>query len=382
MKRVKGELGDPLPARAALASIVGFWCVYLIIWSVRSEILYQDHGATFVLRCLTSLCGGGLTGLYYLVLKRTGAGARRTLCAAAALGLPLAVLFAIINWMVWWYYDHNAQSSGVPGLFHDLSGPAWGVTVGGAEGVGEKAPLAVIAEKAANDYFFFVAWGALYLALRYAAQAGALERHAAELRGAAREAELRALRYQVNPHFLFNTLNSLSALVMAGRVVEAERMIARISTFFRTSLSGDPTEDVELGEEIRLQQLYLEIEMVRFPDRLRFAIDIPDPLSTAAVPGLILQPLVENAVKHGVACSREIVTIAISARDLTGVLELTVSDNAAVPSLPVDGAGVGLRNVADRLSARYGEAGSITAQAQAGGGFVATLRLPRTRRGR
>ncbi len=154
-------------------------------------------------------------------------------------------------------------------------------------------------------------------------------------------------------------------------------MIAHMSTFLRTSLSGDPTEDVPLGEEIKLQRLYLEIEMVRFPDRLHYAIDVPDALMTVSVPGLILQPLVENAVKHGVARTRDIVTIRIAARDLTGMLELTVSDDASGPAGMHDGAGIGLRNVADRLAARYGEAGRLEYGAEVGGGFLATLRLPR-----
>src|SRR5690606_13935264 len=143
-----------------------------------------------------------------------------------------------------------------------------------------------------------------YLALCYAAAVRGAEREAAGFRAAAQAAELRALRYQVNPHFLFNTLNSLSSLVMTDKKEEAERMIINLATFFRTSLTGDPTEDVPLYEEIRLQRLYLDIETVRFPDRLKVEVDVPDPLRTACVPGLILQPIVENAVKYGVSRAR------------------------------------------------------------------------------
>ena len=98
----------------------------------------------------------------------------------------------------------------------------------------------------------------------------------------AQEAQLRALRYQINPHFLFNTLNSLSSLVLSRRTDAAERMMMNLSTFFRATLSADPTEDVRLGEEIKLQRLYLDIEQVRFPDRLSVEVDLPDALPRLA----------------------------------------------------------------------------------------------------
>ena len=121
----------------------------------------------------------------------------------------------------------------------------------------------------------------------------------------AQEAQLRALRYQINPHFLFNTLNSLSSLILSKQTDTAERMLMNLSTFFRATLSADPTADVSLDEEIKLQRLYLDIEQIRFPDRLSVEVDVPDALLAARVPVLILQPIVENAVKYGVAKSKQ-----------------------------------------------------------------------------
>ena len=117
-------------------------------------------------------------------------------------------------------------------------------------------------------YFFFAAWAAFYVAMSYAAQLRAAERRAAGAEREAQEAQLRALRYQVNPHFLFNTLNSLSSLILSQKTDDAERMLMNLSTFFRSSLSADPTADVTLAEEIELQRLYLDIEKIRFPKRL------------------------------------------------------------------------------------------------------------------
>jgi len=167
----------------------------------------------------------------------------------------------------------------------------------------EMKPLAMITESAVSWYFFIVAWGVLYVALSYAAKVGHAERRAAAYRSEAQAAQLRALRYQINPHFLFNTLNSLSTLVLRQRTQEAERMIMNLATFFRTSLTNDPSADVPLSDEIRMQRLYLDIEQIRFPERLSVVVDVPEELENAHVPGLILQPVVENAIKHGVARS-------------------------------------------------------------------------------
>ena len=131
-----------------------------------------------------------------------------------------------------------------------------------------------------------------------------------------------------------------------------------------------------MREEIQLQRLYLDIEAVRFPERLRVEIDVPEELQDACVPGLILQPLVENAVKHGVAASRGPVTLRIRARRLGDALELMVEDDAGSTRPSEEGAGLGLRNVADRLAARYGARAQSRAGPASDGGFAAVLSLP------
>ena len=224
-------------------------------------------------------------------------------------------------------------------------------------------------------YFLLLAWAAIYLALASAEQARAAERREGEYRRAAQESELRSLRYQINPHFLFNTLNSLSALVLTGKAAAAERMIQTLSTFYRRSLTSDSTGDVPLGEEIGLQKLYLEIEAVRFPDRLRTEIDVPQALEDVPVPGMILQPLVENSIKYGVAVSRGPVTVTIAARAENGMLVLSVSDDGPGAASP-DGCGIGLANVRDRLRARFDGAASLDSGPQPQGGFRTVIRLP------
>ena len=166
-----------------------------------------------------------------------------------------------------------------------------------------------LSDIALGRYFLLLAWAALYLAMLAGAQARASQVREERFRTAAKAAELRSLRYQINPHFLFNTLNSLSALVMTGKADRAEQMIQTISRFYRHSLADHPTGDVSLEDEIDLQEHYLAIEAVRFPERLRIKVDLPPELARYQVPGMILQPLVENSVKYGVSASRKPVTI-------------------------------------------------------------------------
>lgn len=214
----------------------------------------------------------------------------------------------------------------------------------------------LISYQAAEWFYFIVFWTMLYIALSYATKVRRAERAAAAYRAEAQSAQIRALRYQINPHLLFNTLNSLSTLVLRAHTDEADKMIVNLSTFFRTSLTTDPDSDVPLADEIRMQQLYLDIERVRFPDRLVVAIDVPAELASVRVPSLILQPLVENALKYGVAASSAKVTIAIKASIDGGNVKIVVEDDAkADPSRKPSssGTGVGLENVRARLAARF-----------------------------
>jgi LytS/YehU family sensor histidine kinase len=234
-----------------------------------------------------------------------------------------------------------------------------------------------LTDVALGRYFLLIAWAALYLALGNAEMVRAAERREGEYRRAAKAAELRSLRYQVNPHFLFNTLNSLSALVMVGRSEQAERMIQTIAGFYRHSLTADPTSDVPLADEIALQRAYLDIEAVRFPERLRVEFAIPPELESACVPGMIFQPLVENSIKYAVSASTRPVTIRVAAREVDGMLVLTVADDGpGGQGGEGGGTGIGLANVRSRLEARFGELGRVESGPLPAGGYATVLTLP------
>ncbi len=379
-----------LSPRVALLSIAGFWLFYCAIVTLRSLVMGQAGQLDRLVRHLEiTVFSMALTYLLYLVLRSVAARSpRRGMIVAGVLAAPAALAFSVVDWAVFevlelpWAATAGSVSTGPSAAEQSQAPGRMLVQVGGTTADdADMEAIKMIADSAVNSYFFFVGWAALYLALRYAAEVGALERKNAAFRAAAQAAELRALRYQVNPHFLFNTLNSLSSLVMADRRPAAERMIINLSSFFRASLVGDPSEDVRLAEEIRLQRLYLEIEQVRFPDRLRIAVDLPDDLRYALVPGLILQPLIENAVKYGVSRSRRPVTIGIRARDEQGLLLLSVEDDGepgAAGKEAASGTGLGLRNVADRLAARFGSNGYCRAHPLDAGGYRVDLAMPLT----
>jgi two-component system, LytTR family, sensor kinase len=347
-----------------LFSILGFWLLYVLIVTLRAYVLaFPSQGDMAIRRGIVTAMGIAITILLWQALRRFDhKGLWVRIAAAALLAAPSALLVSSAN-----YYAFNVLSPCNCREVDQLAPP------------NTPMPSAsmIIADVAIDRYFFLIAWCSIYLALGFAGDVGRAERRASQFARAAQSAELRALRYQVNPHFLFNTLNSLSALVMRGRRDEAEAMIMNLSTFYRTSLSGDPNEDMPLRDEIALQQLYLDIEMIRFPDRLIVAIDLPDDLAGAAVPGLILQPLVENAIKHGVAQTSKPVTITISAHRDGDMLILTVADNGrGTTKAPLEnGHSIGLANVRDRLAARFGDAATLATKRQ-DSGFIVELRLP------
>ncbi|KPL69099.1 histidine kinase [Erythrobacter sp. SG61-1L] len=408
------DLARPrVPVSTVLASIVGLWACYFVLTTIRAEIL--DLGFEFELlwrRAVVALIGVAVTFAMWLILRQFDHKPLWAKVAAAlVISAPVSIVLAQANRFVFADLETEiAKSFGEKqgfkvrrdesgNLLVDIPVPTshapqatpTGEETDGGSGALEELPQAItintpspqdtgLPEIALGRYFLMLAWCALYLALVAGEQARTAERREGAFRRAAKAAELRSLRYQVNPHFLFNTLNSLSALVLTGRNQQAERMIQMISTFYRSSLADDPTSDVPLRDEFGLQRLYLDIEAVRFPDRLVAVYDLPAALEGAKVPGMILQPLVENSVKHAVAPSAGKVTITLSAREEYGRLVITVSDDgkgkrAAGPARPTDGYGIGLQNVRERLEARFGEQASIVS-GPTGSGYATHIRIP------
>src|SRR4051812_10965123 len=372
----------------AAASIGGFWLFYFLTILIRTGLLDPEGGFSAIpRRAVGCLLGILLTFLVWLVVNRAARETLRVQVVSAALAcLPAAAIFATFNLAFYVYQPLASQPITEKGpngvILQRLPSGEFLIQRPGAAPVlvahmpsireisRQQAPR-LIGEQVLTWYFFFVAWASFYLAVSSARQLRDAERREAKAKRDAQTAQLRALRYQVNPHFLFNTLNSLSSLVMGRRPDEAETMIVNLSTFFRTSLALDPTQDITLAQEIEFQQLYLDIEKVRFPNRLQVRIDVPRDLRSAKVPPLILQPVVENAIKHGVARTTEPVILTIRAREEDARLLISVENDrgpAVCPEHEHGRTGVGLTNVCDRLAARFGPEGECEHGPLPGGG--------------
>jgi len=192
------------------------------------------------------------------------------------------------------------------------------------------------------------------------------------------QAQLNALRMQLHPHFLFNTLNSISVL-MSEDVATARRMLSRLSDLLRTSLDNDGRHEVSLREELEFLKAYLEIEETRFQDRLTVRMQIEPDLLDARVPNLILQPLVENAIRHGIATRAQSGVIEINAARDNGMMRLTVRDDG--PGLGTNSpssliSGIGLSNTRERLKQLYGANHRFEMMNASGGGLEVVIAIP------
>jgi two-component sensor histidine kinase len=405
MNEALGEREHPrVSTRVVVVSVLGLWLCYFILTTLRGAIVGLEMQDDLLWRrALVSAAGAAITFVMWLVLRVFDT---RPLWAKIAgallLALPASVLIAQVNQAV--FADVEARVTEkmaakqgvhirrdeagnvlleVPGASHtgdpaenDQDGvlPSATVTVAHAPSGIER--WRQITDIALGRYFLLLAWAALYFALLAVGEARAAERREERFRSAANAAELRSLRFQVNPHFLFNTLNSLSALVMTGKAEQAEDMIQAMSNFYRHSLADEPTSDVALADEFALQRHYLLIEAVRFPERLRAEFELPEELAEARIPGMMLQPLVENSVKYAVASVNRTVRIVLAAREDYGRLVVTVSDDGpGVPAGARHGFGIGLANVRDRLRARFGDAASFES-GPIPGGYRSELRIP------
>jgi LytS/YehU family sensor histidine kinase len=237
------------------------------------------------------------------------------------------------------------------------------------------------------------AWSALYYAINFYIQVEEQNHQLLQLENQATSAQLAMLRYQLNPHFLFNTLNSISTLVLLKQTEPANAMLSRLSAFLRYTLINEPTAQVTVAQEVETLKLYLDIERMRFEDRLRTRFDIDEPARTALMPSLLLQPLVENAIKYAVSPLEEGAEITVRAEVLGTALRIVVSDTGPGLQPGTDTAdlfgvnhdqqrpgsvstGIGLANIRDRLVQAYGESQRFDIATGAEGGLAVTIELP------
>ncbi|WP_394804805.1 sensor histidine kinase [Sphingomonas agrestis] len=230
------------------------------------------------------------------------------------------------------------------------------------------------------NFTVLAGWSALYFGINFYLIVEEQMDQMQLLENQASSAQLAMLRYQLNPHFLFNTLNSISTLVLLKQTERANIMLSRLSSFLRYTLANEPTAHVTLVQEVETLQLYLEIEKMRFDARLRTHFDIDPRVAKARLPSLLLQPLVENAIKYAVTPQEEGADITITAR-LTGErVQIAVSDTG--PGLieskprPTLSTGVGLANIKERLAQAFGPDHRFETRTKPGEGFSVEIEIP------
>jgi signal transduction histidine kinase len=263
-----------------------------------------------------------------------------------------------------------AVASGTFGVIHVLLIP-------GAGSLASAAGWLSVLDIAMLVFWVFLAWTLLYFAVRADHARRDRELRLAQAHAAARDAQHRLLLKQLNPHFLFNALNSVYALILERDEMRARRSVLALSAFLRDAVDDRAPPFVPLADELQAIRRYLDVELTRFEDRLRWVEAVPDDLLDAQVPYLILQPLVENAIKHGLDEGMRPVTIRLEVCRAEGSIVLRVADDGhGMEQGRLPDFGVGLRNVRQRLDLAYEGRARLRVGGMPGSGFVAAVELP------
>ncbi|WP_162252090.1 sensor histidine kinase [Brevundimonas sp. Root1423] len=282
---------------------------------------------------------------------RRGAG---RIAGAVALTLVAALVQTLIDQQIWrelasQFMQPTPRPTSLAGVFADFAQAM-------------KTPIAAF--RLLSFLWVFGLFAAAVILLLELGAGRRRERQLVEARNMAQTAQLAALRYQLDPHFLFNCLNNVSSLVVTGRAAEAETMMMKLSDMLRTKLAGDPHLPKTLGEELDDVCEYLAIEGIRFGDALEIDVDCPSELLGAEVPGFILQPLAENAVKHGLIADGTPRAISIEAERRDEALVISIrNERTANSGDALEGFGLGLTNTRQRLQALYGPDGRLETEA-------------------
>ncbi|MDX2233634.1 MAG: histidine kinase [Hyphomonadaceae bacterium] len=349
---VSGAKPPPSMRRAGLILAAAFWLGYLAHASAVMAMEPIAAQLQLLVRRLAAISVGiGLSVVtHFIVMSVDGPLARRALVTAGCTALAW-IVFCMAN----------------AALFY-----AWPV------GTSAVAPHEAFVMYLLQFAWIFMAFTGAYIALMATMDLQAERERTAIAMAQANQAQLNMLRYQLNPHFLFNTLNAISTLVLDRRNAEAEKMLLRLSRFLRHTVDADAVQKSSLSAEAAMQREYLIIEGTRFGDRLHCHCDLPGDLGDCLVPSLLLQPIVENAIKYAIAPKTGEAHLWLGGRAENGRLILTVEDDG--PGLPPSlgaRAGVGWRNTRERLATMYGGAAEMRIlKGLRGGGVLVELDMP------
>ena len=344
---------DRATDRNAVLFAAGVWLAELLQWALRTWSNDALSGPAMVVeKVLYNLIAFALTSGIWAILRGrrpyTGWG---FILAATPLIFLASALNTVLSWGL--YYLYNPLPDPIPlSLEWIRAAPQ---------------PLSYL--------WVFLTWACFVATMVGSAEVRARERALAESEKTIQDARLRALRYQVHPHLVFNSLNTIAALLDTRDYQAAQHTLGLLSGFLRNTLAASSENMVTLHSELENQATYLGIEAVRFADRLKVTVNADPEVRRALVPTLILQPLVENAVTHGLARSLEGAEIEIGARRVADRLHLWVQDDAVADGPGRRGLGIGLDNIRSRLATQYGDNATLVA-ASTGAGWRSEIDMP------
>ncbi|MEO9467581.1 histidine kinase [Parasphingorhabdus sp.] len=353
----------PVNRDIAMTSMVVIWAGYLL-FAVMFLFLTRSAISAMILFDYLMFIGLALVATWVLYRAILTVGAGGVSAGIALLTLPAMALALLISILGFRIVDDTGIFAGNFQFFANLA-PA-----------STRWPDFLVATFV--HYLVLAGWGGIYLAFSHARATQAEMVRSRQLDQSTRESELRALRYQLNPHFVFNALNSVSSLIIDRKNSQAEQLVEDLADFMRVVLKEGSEHMIGLEQEIDQQVRYLQIEQVRFPDRLTYDVQIDENVRGWKIPALIIQPLIENAIKHGVASSSDPVRISISAQRDGPRLRLTVMNDGQIKrDLTMDReTGTGLTNIRERLSAVYGHEAALTTGNSIDGMAVASVIVP------
>ncbi|MBA4765484.1 MAG: histidine kinase [Erythrobacter sp.] len=347
-----------------------FWNLQLAGW-----------GGTAVLRAMSAFAGGQPLEFFFVILI--------AMITGFSISLILSVVYAYLirqRPLVTWGGTAVALAIAVS-VYSFID--SWVLGLTGSSGDSDFVRIFI------GIYFFDLtllgAWSALYYAINFFLQVEQQADRLERLEAQATSAQLAMLRYQLNPHFLFNTLNSISTLVLLKQTEPANAMLTRLSSFLRHTLVTQPGGKVTVAQEVETLKLYLEIERMRFEERLQTDFRVEENAAKAQIPSMLLQPLIENAIKYGVSPQEEGAEISLLAQIVGPRLRITVSDTGpgvdvvgTSDDLPAvmathkrrDSTGVGLANIRDRLAQAYGDDHRFEIRSPESGGFTVLIEIP------
>lgn len=326
------------------------WLGYVILFTLDNTFLvgsFNQIGINVVLPLfLSALIAAILTiPLRYIYQRCWHFKSHRLLTLILVCSLVVALLWTPMkNTIVWKFVDHYDVLKAIEGHTDD------------------DFSILMLFMTISYSFVMVLVWSSLYFSINfYYRLLSEKEQHLVAVR-LSHSAQIKMLRYQINPHFLFNTLNAISTLVLKGSKDKANGMLTRLSTFLRFSLDNDPEKKIRLYEELKALMLYLEIEKTRFDERLSVRFEVEPRTESLLVPSLLLQPLVENCIKYAISKMAVGGIVEITAKLTNNLLHLEVADNGPDAEIALDpkrrtarspGSGVGLRNIQERLMVLY-----------------------------